>query len=57
MMKSELNTIPLPACNKLHEGVCIFCNREENYVTNLVIFPTKKFAHLNCYTDMLMANQ
>lgn len=56
-MKTKLNTIPLPACNKHHEGACIICGKEENYVTNLVIFPSKNFAHLECYADTLMSNQ
>lgn len=48
-MQNELRTIPIPIKNKRHHGKCIICEKEEPFVTNLVIFPSGNFAHLMCY--------
>lgn len=42
-------TIKLDDKNKLHKGECVVCQKEENLVTNLVVFPSGNFAHLSCY--------
>lgn len=48
MNLNEIKTIPLPLSNKMHKGACIYCENEENLVTNLIIYPSGAFAHLTC---------
>lgn len=46
---TETKSIKLPEVNKLHKGSCIVCEKEENCVVPMVVFPNGNFAHLICY--------